>query len=306
MSSPDLTVCILNWNTQGLLRDCLRSLLDTRQGLGGEVEVMVVDNASEDGSAEMVRQQFAEVTLIQNERNLLYAGGNNVAARQASGRHILFLNTDTVVDCAELAKMVSFMDAHPTAGICGPLQFDGAGNICRLPAPFPSVGSYLCRLLGLGRHRTSVYQAGHPPVPVDVVSGACLLIRADLGRQLGFFDEQFDLYANDTDLCFRARQAGCEVWYLPECYIVHYGGRSTGRMPSDAAAAKTIAAHAAFIGKQYRPFTARLLRALFAAQLYRWVLSRAVSCALSLGRSERRRRRFRDAVQLLRAYRQCP
>ncbi|MFQ6131114.1 MAG: glycosyltransferase family 2 protein [Armatimonadota bacterium] len=304
MSAPDLSICILNWNTKDLLRECLRSLFETRHGFGGILEIIVADNASEDGSADMVRHEFPQARLVQNERNLLYAAGNNAAAAQANGRYVCFLNSDTLVDCAELTKMISFMDVHRAAGICGPLQLDGQGAICRVQDPFPSVGFYLRRLVGLNRHRTSAYQPGDDPVLLDVVSGACLIIRADLGRRLGYFDERFDLYANDVDLCFRARQAGYEVWYLPNCQIVHHGGRSTDRMSDEATDAKFLTARIAFLDRHYGPVRARVLKALFVAQMYRWVLTRALGHALSLGRSQRRRERLHGALRLLRALRQ--
>jgi len=306
MSTLDLSLCLLNWNTKDLLRGCLRSLLDTQQGFNGTLEIIVADNASEDGSADMVRREFPRVNLIQNQRNLLFAAGNNVAARHASGRYLLFLNSDTLVDCAELGKMVAFLDEHPRAGACGPAELDSQGRVQNSrPPPYHSPWYLLCGLVGLSWKRF------FPPLPADRavsvpwISGACLMVRRSLFEDVGGFDERFPLYGNDNDLCAVIRRSGHEVWYLPHCSFVHLGGGSSGRVDSAYLRREAAQAQLTLLTKHYRPLWAALLRFLFVAAAWRRVLTRGLLVLLSWGRSEKRKRRFREALAFLGAVREA-
>lgn len=303
MTAPDLSICIVSFNTRDLLRDCLGSIRESRQRSGLGVEVIVSDNASTDGSPEMVAAEFPEARLIRNHENLLFARGSNVAAAGATGRYVLFLNSDTIVDCAELAKMVRFLDGRPEAAICGPRLVDADGAPSPALPPLPAVWPYVKRALGLRPHRPG--GAGDAPTQVEWVTGACLLLRADVGRRLGWFDEGFPYYANAADLCHRARNHGLEVWYIPAATVVHLIGRSRERRPDaeEMQAREVVRGRLTLIAKHNPPARAWLLRALFAAYVYRTTLTRWLGCLLTLGRSQRRRRRYEEARLLLAALR---
>ncbi len=303
VSAPDLSICIVNWNTCDLLRDCLASIAHTRSRTSLEVEVIVSDNGSTDGSTDMVRDEFPDARLIENGENLLFARGSNVAADQAAGRYVLFLNSDTIVDCAELAKLVAVLEERAAAAVCGPRLVDASGAPAPALPPFPAVWPYVKRLLGLSPDRLP--DDGDEPVRVQWVTGACLLIQADAGRALRFFDEDFPFYANAADLCYRAWRSGREVWYVPSAEVIHLLGRSTERRPDAERmlAREVVRGRLTLIAKHNPPLRAWLLKTLFVAFVYRSVLTRALASLLALGRSPKRRRRLHEARQLLAAVR---
>jgi GT2 family glycosyltransferase len=145
----DLSIVIVNWNTRELLRDCLRSVF---QGLSPlKAEVIVVDNASDDGSSIMTNREFPEVRLIENDRNLGFAAGNNVALRKAKGRHVMLLNTDTLVHGDVLPQAVAWLDAHPGVGVLGPRVLNSDGSVQPSCSAFPSLGFLAMQTLGLTR-----------------------------------------------------------------------------------------------------------------------------------------------------------
>lgn len=221
---PDLTILIVNWNTAALLRDCLLSITSCPP----PTEIVLVDNASTDGSAEMVTREFPQVRLIHNSVNLGFARANNQGLRASQERYVLFLNSDTCVPQFALARLVGFMEEHLDAGACSPRLARRDGS----PQPFafgddPTPGYLLAR--GLARiflHRalhnweTCVLQS------VAWVSGASLLVRRAALDQVGGFDEKFFMYFEDNDLCLRLRRAGWTVYYNPQVSITHLGGAS--------------------------------------------------------------------------------
>ena len=147
----DLSIVIVNWNTEALLRDCLHSVL---AGLGPlAAEVIVIDNASSDGSVAMLRAEFPAVQLIETGRNLGFAGGNNVALRVARGRHVMLLNTDTLVHGDVLPRAVAWMDAHPGVGVMGPRVLNADGTVQPSSSAFPSLKHLAMQTLGLTRIR---------------------------------------------------------------------------------------------------------------------------------------------------------
>jgi GT2 family glycosyltransferase len=234
MAKPALSVCIVNWNTRQDLEESLRSVLRADPELG--IEVIVLDNASGDGSAEMVRQQFPQVALIESADNTGFARGYNRAASSATGRHLLILNPDTVVQRGALSRLVEFMDSHPEAGAAGPCVLNRDGSLqfsCRR-FPRPMVGVLRNTVIGrlAPRNRFTreylMQDWDHGSIRhVDWVSGAAMCIRREAWDQVGGFDEGFFMYAEDMDWCWRARQAGWKVYYVPDAVIVHRIGRST-------------------------------------------------------------------------------
>ena len=232
----DLSVVIPNWNTMRLLRGCLQSILrETRKAF---FEIIVVDNGSSDGSREMVKSQFPGVRLIENHRNVGFARACNEGIRMARGRYILLLNSDTVILDGALDRMVEFMDLHPNVGICGPkiLNPDGSlnsmgGRNKRLFDPNWSAAAEdpLAALLRPFKTRFFDRREGRDPdkiADVDVVCGACLLVRRRVLDQIGLLDERLEIYNEEDDLCARAKEAGWRVYYFPKAEIIHYKGKT--------------------------------------------------------------------------------
>lgn len=280
----DLGIVILNYNTRALLRDCLKSLADTRD-VG--FEVVVVDNASRDGSAAMVREEFLAapvlasgaasptpdpphfpVRLIASERNGGFAYGNNLALRELLARAdppraIMLLNTDTLVSPGALRAMLDFMDARPDAGVVGPrlVRADGTLDLaCRRSFPTPEISFY--RMLGLSRlfprsrrfgRYNLTYLDENRTAEVDSVVGACMLLRTAALRQAGLLDESFFMYGEDLDLALRIKQRGWKVFYYPGARVLHYKRESSRQ--SRRAQVEFYRAMYIFYDKHYRRTT---------------------------------------------------
>jgi N-acetylglucosaminyl-diphospho-decaprenol L-rhamnosyltransferase len=229
----DLSIIILNYNTREHLRACLTSV----QPEADQAEVLVVDNASSDGSADMVATEFPWVRLIRAPRNGGYAYGNNLALREATGQAILLLNPDTLLTPGSVGGLLAVLARHPELGVVGPklLKPDGSMHLaCRRSFPTPSVAFY--RLAGLSRAFPRSRRFGRynltfadpdQPMEVDAVCGACLLIRRTVVDRIGLLDERFFLYGEDLDWCLRARQAGWTVRYEPGVIVRHQHGAAS-------------------------------------------------------------------------------
>jgi GT2 family glycosyltransferase len=238
----DLSVIIISWNVRSDLAACLESV---RTGLGDlRAEVVVVDNASGDGSPEMLAEQFPEVILLRNSHNAGFAGANVQGMALAHGRYLLLLNPDTLVPAGALGQLVAFADAHPQAGVVGPRLVYGDGRLQYSCRCFPTLTAALFRNTWLGgllrRARASACYLmedwDHASVrEVDWVSGACLLIRREAYEQVGTLDTGFYWGSEDVDYCWRMHKAGWQVLYTPEPVITHLVGRST-----DQAVLRTI------------------------------------------------------------------
>lgn len=239
----DVSVLIVNWNTCALLAECLESV--RAAGTELSVQTIVVDNASADGSADMVRSNFPEVMLLALAENLGFVRGNNRAYLDASPdtRYVLLLNPDAALRPGALEAMVSWMDAHAGAGACGPLTLNPDGTLQPSWTSFPTVWGEVC-----GGHDRRFRGHRRPPAltadavrriaaaqPVDWVSGACLLVRgAALRQDLGgiLFDPDFQMYSEETDLCFRLRKAGRPTFFLPHAEVIHHYGQSSKQAPA--------------------------------------------------------------------------
>lgn len=237
MKKPTLSICIVNWNTRDLLRDCLRSIRQTAAEL--DPEVIVVDNASADGSAEMVREEFPEVQLIANEENLFYARGNNQALERATGQLKLLLNSDIIVLEGALQELLAAAERHPKAGGIAPklVHPDGSLQLSCRTFPDPPVVLYetvrLHRLFPRSR-RFGAYRMdwwGYDDErPVDQPAASALLLRSAALEEVGLLDEAFPIFFNDVDLCRRLWDAGWEVWFTPAASMIHYQGASTSQV----------------------------------------------------------------------------
>ena len=228
-------MCIVNWNCRELLRGCLRSLLEEDQGV--RLEVIVVDNASHDGAADMVSGEFPQVHLLRNQTNAGFSRANNQAARRARGRYLFFLNNDTVVPPHTLRRLVRHFVRNPQAMLMGPRLRDGHGKVQMSYRRQPTIATFLHRTLllrwtGLFRSNYQAYRREHFTPPrnggqaVDVLMGAALLVRRVDFQHLGGWDEDFAFGGEDLELCHRAHRFG-QVVYVPQVEITHYGRAST-------------------------------------------------------------------------------
>jgi GT2 family glycosyltransferase len=233
-ANPQLSVVIVSYNTREVLRNCLESLFKAGQRL--DMEVFVVDNASRDGSAAMVAQDFPGVHLIASEVNLGFAAGNNVAFRKVRGDYVLLFNPDAVLDEAALQRALDHMDADPRAGMGGSKLLGRDGNMEPSARLFPSLLNEILAISGLaarfpksrffGRFDRT-WDDSERAVLVDWVPGAFTLIRRTALEQVGEFDERFFLYYEEVDLCKRFKAAGWNIWYWPDVVVRHLGGESS-------------------------------------------------------------------------------
>lgn len=225
----DVSVIIVNRNTQSLLIDALAALPEACERLS--YEAIVVDNGSTDGSVDEVRRRFPDARLLVNERNFGFAGANNQALHVVQGEFILLLNSDTRAMPGSIATLVQFARIHPRGGIFGPRLLNADGSFQGSSARFPTVGQESLLLLGnLSRRLRGETFPYHPlppdmaPRSVDWVSGACLLIRRSTADQIGDMDEGYFMYTEETDWCYRARQVGWDVWWVPTPIVFHLNG----------------------------------------------------------------------------------
>ncbi|HNT23472.1 MAG TPA: glycosyltransferase family 2 protein [Anaerolineales bacterium] len=234
MNQPfHLSVIIVNWNTRGLLQGCLESLYNNLPD--GELEIIVVDNASTDGSLEMLHKHFPQVKVIANSQNLGFARANNQAIQISRGDVILLLNSDTLILPGSLSNLFQCLEAYPDAGIFGGKLLNKDGSFQSSYNDFPNLISELLLMAGLARR---VYTNYYPSYPAerslttcycDWVGGAFLLVRRAVCEQVGLLDENYFMYAEEVDWCYRAHQAGWRVVYCADAPIIHFGGQSASR-----------------------------------------------------------------------------
>lgn len=288
----DLSILIVNWNTAPLLRQCLHALRAATASLGA-VETIVVDNASRDGSADLVRREFPEVRLIANAANRNYAAGSNQALAIASGAWILLLNPDTVVGADALQRLIRFLDDHPRAGGVAPQLRHPDGRTQPSVRGFPTPRALFAEVSGLARlfprWGWATYRAAPPldrPSRVDQPMASCLLLRGEALRAVGGFDEAFPLFWNDVDLCLRLAAAGWEIWYEPRAVVIHYGGASTRQVRLSAIWASHRGLHR-LLAKHYRKQLPGPLYPLAVAGVYGAGLARVTLAAVRAAMARR-------------------
>jgi GT2 family glycosyltransferase len=253
-------VVIVSYNVVGLLRECLASIEPDRDRL--DLDVCVVDNASRDGSADMVEAEFPWVRLIRNAENLGYPRGNNQALGDARGRYVLLLNPDTRLPPGALAETVAYLDQHPDIGVLGPklVRSDGSLDLaCRRSFPSPEVAFF--RLFGLAQlfpnnPRFARYNLLHvdadTALDVDSVCGAFMLVRRQALEKVGVLDEAFRMYGEDLDWAYRIKQHGWRVRYHPAVVVLHHKRASSSQRPVRSLLAFYHAMHV-FYRKHYAP-----------------------------------------------------
>jgi len=226
----DISFIIVNWNTKALLQKCLESIVKTVDGV--QYEIIVVDNASEDGSAVMLKKQWPAVRLIENNRNLGFGAANNQAFRIMTGRYALLLNSDTVLTDNAVNKLFTFIDNHPDAAIaCGQLlNADGSkqNSIANFPTFLTLMTNASLLEYLLPRHFPSKRYHHQDPIEIDSAIGACMMIRKKALEDVGIFDEKYFFFFEETDLAYQMRSAGWKVYHVPDAFIYHLQGQSIG------------------------------------------------------------------------------
>jgi len=238
--SPVLSIVIVTFNSAAVIGECLRSI--EREQTSNIFETIVVDNGSTDGTPDLVRSEFPWVNLLADHGNLLFAGGNNYGFKQATSSLIFMLNPDTVIHPGALHHLVAFANAHPQAGMIAPHLVNPDGSLQHNTFRFPDLQQALYgffeRLAPIdspqnGRYPSADYERVRA---VEHILGAALLFRRDLYDRLPGMDEKFGIYFEETDWCYRARQAGWQLLYTPEATITHLGAHSTSRNPEQSSA----------------------------------------------------------------------
>ena len=239
MAHIDVSIIIVNWNTRDVLRGCLNSVYVQTKDI--TFEVIVADNASSDDSAGMVKNEFPQVILIENKENRGFAAANNQGMRIAKGRYVLLLNPDTIVLDGAIQKTVAYADNHSDVGVVGCQVWENDTTLQLTCFRFPSVGnlilqkSGLCRLFSrsgvVGRENMASWNRDTER-EVDVVSGMFMLVRHEAIEQIGLMDEDYFVYAEETDWCFRFKRAGWKCVFTPTARIIHLdgGSKSTERI----------------------------------------------------------------------------
>ncbi len=227
----DLTIIVVNRNTCDLLRNCLESVGNTVHGLAHET--IVVDNASTDGSAEMVRERFPGVHLIENRENRGFGAANNQALRVMSGRYAMLLNSDAVLTEHAVAELLGCMERRADAAMsCGQL-LNADGSRQNSIASFPSLLTLMANVPLLEylfpRRFPSKRYAHAGPIEVDSAIGACMMVRKDAMDAVGLFDERYHFFFEETDWAYRMKRAGWKILHVPTAFIYHLQGQSIGR-----------------------------------------------------------------------------
>ncbi len=291
----DLTIIIVSYNCREDLRRCLRSLPPA--SVHRPTRTVVVDNASTDGTPAMITGEFPDVHLTVNAVNRGFGAANNQALRDAVTPYVLLLNPDTIVGPGAFDTMLDWMDSHPEVSACGPLLRNPDQTLQRTGVRFPSIWNILVEALFLdrmfptsrlfGRHR-ELYLDPKVPRQVDYVQGSCLLVRTSVLPRVGLLDEDFFMYFEETDWCFRIKEAGGMVWVCPNAEVVHIGGGTEGHYDE----ARLVHYHRGllrFFAKHYPGWQGLLVRPVLAVRsLVRLVLWCSVALVKPRLRAEAR------------------
>jgi N-acetylglucosaminyl-diphospho-decaprenol L-rhamnosyltransferase len=236
----ELSIIIVNWNSKDYVRKCLDSILAETRDL--DYEIIVIDSASFDGCAEMIQAHFPEVRFIQSQENLGFSRANNVAFQATSGEYLLFLNPDTEVVGAAIGSLYAALKSLPQAGAigCKLLNSDGTLQTSCVQA-FPTIMNQILGAEALRRlaprsrlwGMSALFEETAAPVEVDMVSGACLMMRRSVFKRIGLFSTDYFMYAEDVDLCYKARRCGFTNYYFGLATVIHHGGGSSQQARSN-------------------------------------------------------------------------
>lgn len=224
-----LSIIIVNWNTRELLKKCLTSIYTYPPE--EDFEIWVIDNASTDGSSHMVKQDFPAVRLIENKHNPGFAQANNQGIRQSRAEFVLLLNPDTEILPGALTTLVEFMKTTPKAGASGARVLNPDKSLQTSCYPFPTLLREFWRLFHMDLFwPLGVYDMHRWPFAnrkVDVLLGACLLVRMEVLEDIGLMSEDYFMYTEEVDLCYRIAKSNWDNYWVPKARIIHYGGQST-------------------------------------------------------------------------------
>jgi GT2 family glycosyltransferase len=222
----DLSVIIVTWNNYRVIGKCLKSLFEQADRI--DLEIFVVDNSSTDGTKELISQHFGDVLLLVNETNKGFAQASNIALNKSQGRSKLLLNPDTLVTKGALPPLISYLDKTTMVGAIGPRLVWPNGDIQKSCLRFPSLTSQIRGYINGGKYVPDQLER---PSQVDALSGAALMIKREVVESVGLLDPDYFMYAEDSDWCYRIRQAGWQIHYLPTAVITHLGGHSSKQVP---------------------------------------------------------------------------
>ncbi|MCP4359011.1 MAG: glycosyltransferase family 2 protein [Chloroflexi bacterium] len=280
ISNLTLSIIIVNYNTCQLLADCLGSLAAAAKPAGG-MEIIVVDNASSDGSVALVREQYPQVKLIASEENVGFSAGNNRGLQVACGRTVLFLNSDTRVSQESLTQPLAYLDEHPQAGaITVKLIYPNGRRDPDNHRGFPTPWNAFCHFSGLGKlfpHKPKYngyfqsYVNFDETHPVEVIAGSFMMMPMKLCRELKGWDETYFFYGEDIDFCYRIRQAGYEIIYYPHVDVLHYKGASSGLRKESADIAQPPKGTRVRVAKESVRAMKIFYRKFYSEQYPRWV-----------------------------------
>lgn len=294
---PETSIVIINWNTRDMLSKSLDSIEQTREGL--DLEIIVVDNNSHDGSQEMVAERYPQVRLVANRENVGFARANNQAARLSKGRFLLLLNSDACLLPGSLAAMLELARAEPRAGLVGAHLRNFDGSFQASHSRFPRLRREFLILSGLGRKLYGPYYPSHGPQEekgpqvVDYVEGACMLTPRQLYLEAGGLDEGYFMYAEEVDLCYTLRRLGWQVWYHPAARVLHFGGGSSLNRRTQREG-DLYRSRVRFFRKNYGDGAARWLKALILALTAIKIVAHGTLRLASGGRRGRRVISLRD------------
>ena len=233
-----ISVIIVSWNVKRYLVDCLNSL--QQYPPSHKYEIIVVDNNSIDGTSDLVKEKFPYINFIKNEQNLGFAAANNRGIKVAKGLYIFLLNPDTIVHKGAVDRLIGFMDDNPDVGACGPKLLNADGTTQGSVRQFPTFRAALYRhtifkVLLIFRKQQHRYMMRHfsydRQMDVDQVTGAAFMTRKSIVDQIGAMDEQFFMYYEEVDFCYRVNKAGYRIVFTPTAAITHFGGQSSGQIP---------------------------------------------------------------------------
>jgi len=234
----DISIVIVSWNTKEFLLDCLESI--KLQPPVASMEIIVVDNASTDGSQVAVENQYPDVHLIRNDQNYGFAKANNIGIKESKGRYICLINSDVKVLSKCLTSLYVYIEKNPSIGMIGPRILNSDLSLQCTCRHFPSLWNNFCSAMGLNRlfpdSRISsgdqMFYFKHDAIlSIEVLAGCFLMVRRDAFEQVGYLDDQFFMYAEDIDWCKRFHRAGWQIVFFPEAEAIHYGGASSANSP---------------------------------------------------------------------------
>lgn len=229
--TPTLSIVIVNWNTAGLLAECITAIEYGAASIPHDI--WVVDNGSSDDSVAMLHRDFPHIHVIESQVNLGFASANNLAMQRSAGRYLLLLNTDAIVTPGSILALLELAERTPRAGIVGAHLLNPDGSFQASHTDFPTLWQEFLILTTIGRRLRGYWYPSHAaaevkgPQRVDYVEGACLLVRRDAFDDVGGLDESYFMYAEEVDWCKRMAGRNWEVWYQPAAKVVHIGGASS-------------------------------------------------------------------------------